>query len=53
MGSVNLVVIVEAIRRLVSHGDGANDLQIPALAAVASALGQSFFLLYQFFLPFF
>jgi len=39
MGSVNLVVIVEAIRRLVSHGDGANDLQIPALAAVASALG--------------
>jgi len=39
MASVNLVVIVEAVRRLVSHGEGANTLEIPALVAVASALG--------------
>lgn len=42
MGSVNLVVIVEAIRRLASHGDGdTNALHVPALVAVGAALGPS------------
>lgn len=41
MGSVNLVVIVESARALVTHGDGGSTtkLHIPALVAVGAALG--------------
>ena len=40
MGSVNLVVIVESLRTVVSkHGDSLNDFHIPSLVAVAAALG--------------
>lgn len=40
MGSVNLVVIVESARSLITHGDGeTNELHIPSLVAVAAALG--------------
>lgn len=40
MFSVNLVIIVEAIRSIATHkGGDTNDFFIPAIAAVASALG--------------
>ena len=40
MFAVNLVIIVEAIRSIVSHkGDNTNEFFIPAVASVASALG--------------
>ena len=40
MFAVNLVIIVESIRSIASHkGDDTNKLFIPAIAAVASALG--------------
>lgn len=40
MSSVNLVIIVESIRSIVTHkGDETNDFFIPAIAAVSSALG--------------
>lgn len=40
MGSVNLVVIVESARSLITHGDGeTNEFHIPSLIAVAAALG--------------
>ncbi len=40
MGSVNLVVIVESARSLITHGDGeTNQLHIPSLISVAAALG--------------
>ncbi|KAG9078906.1 hypothetical protein FS749_009036 [Ceratobasidium sp. UAMH 11750] len=40
MAAVNLVIVVESIRALVSHGDGdTNKLHIPSLIAVAVAFG--------------
>ncbi|KAH8110677.1 CDF-like metal transporter [Phellopilus nigrolimitatus] len=40
MASVNLVVIVESVRSIVSHGSGdVNKLHIPSLVAVGAALG--------------
>ena len=40
MLSVNLVIIVESIRSIATHkGKDTNDFFIPAVAAVASALG--------------
>lgn len=40
MGSVNLVVIVEALRTLISkHGDNLNAFHLPSIIAVAVALG--------------
>lgn len=40
MGSVNLVVIVESVRTLVSHKEGdTNDFHVASLAAVGAALG--------------
>ncbi|KAM5535879.1 hypothetical protein V8D89_010497 [Ganoderma adspersum] len=45
MGSVNLVVIVESARSLITHGDGeTNEFHIPSLIAVAAALGVKFLL---------
>jgi len=45
MGSVNLIVVVEAVRRFVSHsGDETNKLHVPALVAVGAALGVKFLL---------
>jgi len=45
MGSVNLVVIVEALRTLVSkHGDKLNAFHLPSIIAVAVALGVKFLL---------
>jgi hypothetical protein len=42
MGSVNLVIIVESARAIITHGNGeTNKFDIAALAAVAAALGQS------------
>jgi len=41
MFAVNLVIIVESIRSIASHkGDDTNEFFIPAVAAVASALGR-------------
>ena len=40
MGSVNLVVIVESARGLITHGDDdLNQLHLTSLIAVAAALG--------------
>ena len=40
MGSVNLVVIVESLRTVISkHGDSLNGFHIPSIVAVAAALG--------------
>ncbi|PVF98162.1 hypothetical protein CPB86DRAFT_784986 [Serendipita vermifera] len=42
MGAINLVVCVESIRIIIDHGDGdpeTNKIFVPALVAVASALG--------------
>ena len=40
MFSVNLVIIVESIRAIATHkGNDTNDFFIPAVAAVATALG--------------
>ena len=40
MFAVNLVIIVESIRSIITHkGDDTNDFFIPAVASVASALG--------------
>ncbi|ETW86755.1 inorganic ion transporter [Heterobasidion irregulare TC 32-1] len=45
MGSVNLVVIVESARGLITHGDGdLNQLHLTSLIAVAAALGVKFLL---------
>ncbi|KAL4253625.1 Cation Diffusion Facilitator Transporter [Abortiporus biennis] len=46
MGSVNLVVIVESARTLITHGDGSdvNELHIPSLISVGAALGVKFLL---------
>ncbi|TFY81024.1 hypothetical protein EWM64_g2992 [Hericium alpestre] len=45
MGSVNLVVIVESVRDLVSHhGGDLNTLHVPSLVAVGAALGVKFIL---------
>ena len=42
MGSVNLVVVVESIRTIVSHGDNElNTFHVASIAAVAAALGKS------------
>ena len=42
MGSVNLVIIVESVRTIVTHNsaDKVNALHIPSLVAVAAALGK-------------
>jgi len=52
MGSVNLVVIVESVRTIVTHknGDDTNTLHIPSLIAVGAALGAKF-LLFLYCLP--
>ncbi|KAI0348241.1 CDF-like metal transporter [Trametopsis cervina] len=52
MGSVNLVVIVESFRTIVTHKSGSdtNALHIPSLIAVAAALGAKF-LLFLYCLP--
>lgn len=40
MGSVNLVVIVESIRTLVTkHGNDLTDFHLPSIIAVSAALG--------------
>ena len=41
MGSVNLVVVVESVRTIVTHNsaDDTNALHVPSLIAVAAALG--------------
>ena len=41
MGSVNLVVIVESTRTLITHNgdDDTNTLHVPSLIAVGAALG--------------
>ena len=40
MGSVNLVVIVESLRTVISkQGDSLNTFHIPSIIAVAAALG--------------
>jgi hypothetical protein len=47
MGAVNLVVCVESIRIIIAHSDAdpeTNKIFIPALVAVASALGVKFLL---------
>jgi len=46
MGSVNLVVIVESARTLITHnsGDDTNALHVPSLIAVGAALGVKFLL---------
>lgn len=37
---MNLVIVVESVRALVSHGDGeTNKLHIPSIIAVAAAFG--------------
>jgi divalent metal cation (Fe/Co/Zn/Cd) transporter len=43
MGSVNLVVIVESARSLITGSDG-NEFHIPSIVAVAAALGVKFLL---------
>jgi hypothetical protein len=41
MGSVNLVIIVESARSIITHGNNdTNDFNISAVAAVAAALGK-------------
>ena len=41
MFSVNLVIIVESVRAIATHkGNETNDFFIPAVAAVATALGR-------------
>ena len=42
MGSVNLVVIVESVRTILSHNsaDKVNALHIPSLISVGAALGE-------------
>ncbi|CAE6446464.1 unnamed protein product [Rhizoctonia solani] len=43
MAAVNLVILVESVRALVSHGDEeTNKLHIPSIAAVAAAFGVKF-----------
>lgn len=44
MGSVNLVVIVESVRTIVTHNsaDKVNSLHVPSLIAVGAALGEYF-----------
>jgi len=45
MGSVNLVIIVESARSIITHGDSeTNTFHIAAVAAVAAALGTKFLL---------
>jgi len=45
MGSVNLVVIVESLRTVISkRGDSLNDFHIPSIVAVAAALAVKFLL---------
>ncbi|KAI0654462.1 CDF-like metal transporter [Cubamyces menziesii] len=45
MGSVNLVVIVESARTLITHsGDDTNALHVPSLISVGAALGVKFIL---------
>lgn len=42
MGSVNLVVIVESARDLITHGGGnTNEFHVPSIVAVGAALGAS------------
>lgn len=42
MGSVNLVVIVESARDLITHGGGdTNKFHVPSIVAVGAALGMS------------
>ena len=43
MGSVNLVVIVESARTLVSHNDEQelNEFHVPSIVAVGAALGNA------------
>lgn len=52
MGSVNLVVIVESVRTIVTHNaaDDTNALHVPSLIAVAAALGAKF-VLFLYCLP--
>lgn len=41
MGSVNLVVIVESVRVIITHGDGStNKFHLASILAVAAALGK-------------
>lgn len=42
MGSVNLVVIVESVRTIVTHdsNDKTNALHVPSLISVGAALGK-------------
>ena len=41
MASVNLVVIVESLRTIISkRGDGLTDFHLPSIIAVAAALGK-------------
>jgi len=45
MGSVNLVIIVESLRSIITHGDSeTNDFHVAAVVAVASALCTKFLL---------
>ncbi|KAI0778811.1 CDF-like metal transporter [Trametes elegans] len=45
MGSVNLVVVVESARTLITHsGDDTNTLHVPSLVSVGAALGVKFLL---------
>lgn len=43
MGAVNVIVIVESIRALISQEDS-NEFQVTSIAAVAAALGVKFLL---------
>lgn len=40
MGSVNLVVIVESARSLITSDGNLNEFHIPSIIAVAAALGE-------------
>lgn len=52
MGSVNLVVIVESMRTIITHNKDSdtNELHVPSLIAVAAALGAKF-VLFLYCLP--
>ncbi|KAI0785409.1 CDF-like metal transporter [Irpex lacteus] len=52
MGSVNLVVVVESIRTIISHNsaDDTNEFHVPSIIAVAAALGAKI-LLFLYCLP--
>ena len=48
MGAVNLVVIVESVRVLITHsGGGTNEFHLASILAVAAALGKLYSLYLQ------